>query len=177
MCLCGMLETSERLSCVCAREGESRAYAVECALSAYTGYVVGKRCIIQDWPRKGFTVAARSVVGVRGGQVQTFCGLHAALCVLCEQSVAQEGVMIDKCLQMLRSALPLFSPAHVLCCVPQFPYQEHYDLVQEHLRLIAAASGADPNSTSALAGSKAGSAMPVDEEWSEGEEDGMAVDK
>jgi hypothetical protein len=62
--------------------------------------------------------------------------------------------------------------------LPQFPYQEHYDLVQEHLRLIAAASGADPNSTSALAGSKAASAMPVDEEWSEGEEeDGMAVDK
>jgi hypothetical protein len=67
---------------------------------------------------------------------------------------------------------------YVTARLPQFPYQEHYDLVQEHLRLIAVASGADPNSTSALAGSKAGSAMPVDEEWSEGEEDdGMAVDK
>jgi hypothetical protein len=67
---------------------------------------------------------------------------------------------------------------YVTARLPQFPYQEHYDLVQEHLRLIAAASGADPSSTSALAGSKAASAMPVDEEWSEGEEeDGMAVDK
>jgi hypothetical protein len=81
---------------------------------------------------------------------------------------------------MLRSALTLFRSMFICSrayCL-QFPYQEHYDLVQEHLRLIAAASGADPTSTGALANSKAGSAMPVDEEWSEGEEDdGMAVDK
>jgi hypothetical protein len=47
-CAVFVLGTSERLSCVCAREGESRAYAVECSLSAYTGCIVGKRFIIQD---------------------------------------------------------------------------------------------------------------------------------
>jgi hypothetical protein len=81
---------------------------------------------------------------------------------------------------MLRSAFFLVDFRLLTCCAAcclQFPYQEHYDLVQEHLRLIAAASGADPTSTGALANSKATSAMPVDEEWSEGEEDGMAVDK
>lgn len=63
---------------------------------------------------------------------------------------------------------------HLMFFSLQFLYQEQYDLVQQHQRLIAAhASGAQ--------GQGAGGAAPVDEEWGdedEEEESGdMVVDK
>lgn len=67
-----------------------------------------------------------------------------------------------------------FLIVHLMFFSLQFLYQEQYDLVQQHQRLIAAhASGAQ--------GQGAGGAAPVDEEWGdedEEEESGdMVVDK
>lgn len=68
-------------------------------------------------------------------------------------------------------------------------FQEQYDLVQDHLQIIAAATGASEGADAGTGTGKGKSKAakkgpaapaPVDEEWSSGEEDessSMAVDK
>lgn len=61
----------------------------------------------------------------------------------------------------------------IVCWSLQFLYQEQYDLVQQHLRLIAAQA-------SETAGAQVGGSAPVDEEWGdddEAESSDMVVDK
>jgi hypothetical protein len=74
----------------------------------------------------------------------------------------------------------------VLCvcayfCTVQFLYQQQWDLVQDHLRIIAeatgtAGAGAGAGGAKGSAAAGAAVAAPMDEEWSE-EEGEMAVDK